>query len=693
MSLALTVWLAGNLITQAGDGELVKIDLGTQAKAYATHATDDDEFRIENAVDGSLGTHWVGEAHPLTQHPTNIVIAFSEPTVVARLVLVSEIFRDRLALKDFDVYAWAQNDWAGAAPLARVRGTREIRTVVDLPPARTTRLRIRILDNWREDHTYPRLQEIEVYRPASRVDVVELADGPVAGEKPSERVLLRRAMGEKIVYPAEPYDPNKGYLHYARACLDTLISEGTDRYGSVHSPMFASLLDLETRRIPADAPPPVPGQRTGDRAVRGGNLFHDVMTLQACDLVSRLTGDEKYRKAATAYLQFFLKNCPQRTGLFPWGEHAHWDFFAEAPGHPTHEFLGGVPRAFWDRLWTLNPDALGGQADGLINHVVNLETFDFNRHADVRNPLPNPRPGGMGFLDFPRHGGFYVHLWTHAYAKTGRRRYLEWSSGIIDHVWRSRDPKSGLPPGSTTTQRVETIAVESALSFAVSLLEASKRLPEGEARDRYRAVAEGFLDRILELPHRPAEGQFATSFPRGVEASKAEPSYGSPYRYGYGGGFSADDVLLILAAYRITRLGPQPIGASAPSERPLPLVADFEETDSRALRLAEGFADYYANHDPPPPWEIVRAHVYASIIGLFTDLYDLERKPAHLAQAERYAQMAVERLFWRGLFRGATSINHYEGDLMVGSLVYNLAWLHAVTSGAAGEVPPNYFHR
>ena len=91
------------------------------------------------------------------------------------------------------------------------------------------------------------------------------------------------------------------------------------------------------------------------------------------------------------------------------------------------------------------------------------------------------------------------------------------------------------------------------------------------------------------------------------------------------------------------------------------LVAAHRLTGDRPARqLAEDFARYYAQHEPPPPWEIVRAHTYASLIGLFADLYDVGRRPEHLAQAERHARMAVERLFWRGLFRGATSINHYE---------------------------------
>lgn len=649
-------------------GDLTRLELKERAKAFATHTAGADEFWIGYAIDGDLATHWVGEGHPLTEHPTSIVIEFQQPTTVARLVLVSEIFRDRLALKDLDVYAWADTNWAGAQPLARIRGARDERTVIDFAPVTTTRLRIRILDNWREDHTYPRLREMEVYSPLATTPGRRLTDAPIPDEKASERVLVRRAAGEKIVYPGEAYDPAKGYLHYVQACLNTLISEGTDRYGSVQSPMFASLLDIQTHRIPDDTPPPVPGQRSGDRAVRGGNLFHDVMMLQACDLVTKLTQDAKYEQAATAYLTFFLEQCPQRTGLFPWGEHAHWDFFREAPAHATHEFLGGVPAGFWDRVWALSPNALHGEARGLVNHVVDLDTFDFDRHADIRDPLPIPRPRGRGFLDFPRHAGFYINVWTAAYAKTGETCYLDWSRGMIDHSDRSCDPKSGLPPASTRTERTQTIAVELVLSLSVSLLEASQRLSAGPDRDRYESVAKAYLGRILELPHPAGRGQFLVSFRAGSARPELEITYSSPYRYEYGGGFTADSAVLLLAVYRLTG-------------------------DERALRLAEGCADYYAQHDPPPPWEIVRAHTYASILGLYTDLYDLRKRPEHLAQAERYGQLAIERLFWRGLFRGATSIDHYEGDLMVGNLVYNLAWLHALQSGSAVKVPPNYFNR
>jgi len=644
-----------------------KIDLASRAKIFASHATPGDEFKIENAIDGNPETKWVGEAHPLSFQPANIVIQFNEPQTVQRLVLLSTIFRDRLALKDFEVYAWVNTNWAGATPVAIVKGTTNVSTVVDFPPVKASRLRVRIRDTWREDHSYPRLHEIEVYASPPGTVAGVRKDSPIADEKGSERFVLRRALGEKYVAPGVKFDEAKGYLHYVRAFLDTMIAEGTDRYGKFHSPMFASLLDMETHRIPDDIPANIEGQRYSDRSLRGGNLMHDIMLLRACEWASELCGDSKYRNAATDYLKFFLSNCPQPTGLFPWGEHAYWDFFQEKPGHPTHEFLGGIPAAFWDSVWSLGPEAIRREADGLLNHVGDLESFHFDRHADLFKALPSPRPKNLGGMDFPRHGGFYISLWAFAYSKTSDPKYLEWCRRMIDHHWSARDRGTGILPSTTRGSQAGTATVESTLSLAVSLLESATLLPPGEVRERFVSAGKAYAESVLGLPHKLKEGKFLAGFPMKTDPGQ-KPDYSEPYRYGYGGGFTADNIGLILALHRLTG-------------------------DARSLRLAEDCASHYATHEPPPPHEIVRAHVYASILGLFTDLYALQRKPQHLAQAERYARLAIERLFHKGLFRGATSVDHYEGDLMVGNLAYNLLWLHAVKQNPGVWVAPNYFNR
>ena len=58
-------------VTAAED--LAKIDLARVAQVFASHATPGEEFKIDNAIDGDPATKWVGESHPLSFQPANIV--------------------------------------------------------------------------------------------------------------------------------------------------------------------------------------------------------------------------------------------------------------------------------------------------------------------------------------------------------------------------------------------------------------------------------------------------------------------------------------------------------------------------------------------------------------------------------------------------------------------------------------------
>ena len=146
------------------------------------------------------------------------------------------------------------------------------------------------------------------------------------------------------------------YYDAAVGCIDTLMRHGTDTYGSEHSPMFSSILDLKTRRMPSEPPSLLPLQRKWDRAFPGGNLHHDIFTLLAMYHVTEMTGERRYAAAADAYLEFFLRRCAKvGNGLFPCGEHAFWDFNKETLGGvPMQENLALVPREFWEHLWRIN---------------------------------------------------------------------------------------------------------------------------------------------------------------------------------------------------------------------------------------------------------------------------------------------------------------------------------------------------
>ena len=643
-----------------------KINLATEAKLTASHHT--TEWVVENAVDNISTTQWVGEDQPLTSQPTNIIIDFKSPKTVQRLVLVTAKAHDVFGLKDFEVYGWAKNGWAGQTPLAVVKNTNQERTIVDFDPVKTKSLRIRIRDTWYQN-IFPRLVEIEAYEALPGSKLVKLEDSPIPDEKKSEQMILDRAYGRVLHFPRTTFNPSLGYLYYTTTFADTMIAAGTDRYGAIKSPMFASLLDMESHRNPEDVPGHSPGQRYGDRSTKGGNLCQDVMLLQAMDNMTRMTGKEKYHQAVTDYLTFFLANCPHpNTGLFPWGEHAYWNFYEEKNTYNIHEFLGGVPYSFWERIWGINPKALINESNGLINHVKEFDNFYFDRHADITTPMPIPRSDKYGGLDFARHAGFYIHLWTFAYSKTKDPKYMAYAEKMFEHHWNLRSKTLGLPPN---TKGAKFASAASTLALSLSLLEAAQLLPQGDKmRERYETAAKTYMEGILRLPHKPASGQFLVTAP--MDAATPETAtggdYGESYKYGYGGGFSGDYAGLLVGIYRLSK-------------------------DQRALNLANDFADFYSKNNPPPITDPVYARVYSSIIGLFNDLYEIEHKPQYLQQAKRYAKYAIENLFYNGMFRGATNINHYEGDMMESCLTYNLVWLQALDKNLDIKIEPNYFTR
>lgn len=639
------------------------IDLA-DAEVAATHVSQDSP--AANMIDGDEATFWAGEGHDLTRLPTNIILTLVEPVAVGRLEVVTQVFKQRLRLTDLEVYARVGDGWA---LLGAATGNEEVTFSIKLKPAEVSQLRLRVLNTARPDRAWPRVNEVHLFPPDGDAVVLAREPASVPDESYGERVFLEQALGIRRVVERAEFDPDKGYLFYARSCVDTLIEKGTDRYGDTRSPMLISILDCETHEHPNAELPPIEGQRRGDRALFGGNLQHDVMLLSACGYLSDLTGGRKYGAAAREYLAAFMQHCTNTpTGLWPWGEHAHWNFYKEAPGHNTHEYLGAPPLEFWELAWGIDADAVLREADGLLNHVVNLKTFDYNRHADITKVLTDPRPEGMGFLDFPRHGGFYIQVWAFAYSKTKDGKYLDWCERMMDHHVAVRNADSGLIP-STSTRDANTCNVMTQLSLAVSMLESVPLLDDTPTARRCESLAKEYLEALAALPHRPEERLFVPDCPvsgpkNEEEANLVEPAFTAHY----GGTFLATDALLWTQAYRLTG-------------------------DDRYLELAEAIAGFYAEAEAIPEAEHTRAHIYGSLIDLMLDMHELVGGEEWLAAAERYARQGVEDLYGNGLFRGATNLWYYESELWVSTLVYALVRLHAVATETPVKVKPSYFHR
>ncbi|MFO8082107.1 MAG: hypothetical protein R6V07_17640 [Armatimonadota bacterium] len=612
------------------------------------HAGPADEL-----IDGDDETTWSSGGGDLSKVPANVFINLAEPVEVGQMEVIIPIHPEPeeypMRIVDMEIYARAGDGWA---MIGEIRGNdQQPRIMVDLVPSQVEQLRLRILPRSETVTSWCMINQIRLYPPAEGVDLVELSPTPIPETK-AEKIWVREALGLRPTAEKVEYDPETGYLGYVQNWFETMAEYGTDRYGEVHSPMFCSILEIETRTHPNMELPTVHGQRLHDRATYGGNLQHDVMAIMAARYVSEITGDDSYQRTADDYLQYFLDNCTDTpTGLWPWGEHAYWHFYDEQLVNPTHHLLCS-PLEFWELAYEMNPDAVIRECDGIINHIKDLDTFVYNRHANIMTPLPVPRPADLtetDTCDFANSGSRYLRLWSFAYSKTGDEKYLDWCNNLIDHLeWSRIDGDGPLPVLSNRSHRPlpDTPSWNNTMLNGMSMLEYAPLLGDTETAERFRTVGQEYIDLVAtqELPDPDRKPVFHSG--RAMGGGKAHWAQ----------------------VYRVTG-------------------------DEYYLDAARNIAMPYLNLEeiPEETWATMKAQSFGVPIDLLMDMYELEGDEKWLEAAERYAQLAIETLYYNGLFRAAPDLFYQDSQTGTATIIYALVRVHAATEGLDVDVPANVY--
>lgn len=434
------------------------------------------------------------------------------------------------------------------------------------------------------------------------------------------------------------------FLEIVRRYADTIIEYGRDMYGDRKSGLLLSALDRATLKPLEIRPAPPGGIRRGDRAglpwrrLAGANPQHDQNLLRVLYVLSDITGDKCYKEVANHELEWFFKNTQSPvTGLLPWGEHMCWDVLLDTPVSSgtdlIHEFAR--PWVLWDRSFKLVPEASRRFALGLWEHqVADHSTGAFDRHA------PYDRHGPRDGRDFPRHGGFYVHTWAHAYRHTKDETFLRAIESILARFERKRRGKDGLLHATIGPLDIET---------------AASLVPEPLA-SRLRRFAEIEDALILEDLYKEY-GQ-----PDGSLLLKPT------WQAGYAVGTTADWATFGLARY-------QQIKKQA--------FCDL------VIAVADAYLGALPDEDVDV-WPMSFGHIISAELAA----YRFTKQPVYLEQACRFARMAVE-VFWqdRPLPRASFKTGHYETITGADSLALALLDVHAVTNGLKVLVPANTIDR
>jgi len=439
-------------------------------------------------------------------------------------------------------------------------------------------------------------------------------EGPV-------RLLSTSAATKK----SAPATGDRAMLDLVRRYADTMIKHGRDRYGRVHSPLFASALDRKTPTPPTNPPPAPEGIREGDRTLSGGNPMHDENFYRVLYTLSEVTGDRRYAKAADDALRFFFTHCQsEATGLLAWGEHLGWDFQTEGvlAERDKHEFYR--PWALWDKSWTLAPEACRCFAGGLWeNQISDHATGNFSRHASF------VRHGPERDNEFPRHAGFYIATWAEAYARTRDANFLHAIEVLVNSFEQRRHPDGSFPSASS---HPDVLWWNSDLAWAVDVWSASANVPEPLASRMHQAALK-------------TDAAFQHHFERGLSELPSDL-----WAIGYGKSTTAADAMGCLERWRQTR-------------------------DENYRKLVLQAAEAYLAAEPPPN-AVLYPGVFGDVISLLVTSGQMTGESRFMDRADALAEQAI-RLFWNDgpLPRAATNLDHYEAITRADTLALALLQL------------------
>lgn len=472
---------------------------------------------------------------------------------------------------------------------------------------------------------------------------------------------------------------NAGWLAPVAATLDTLATHGTDRYGIVHSPVWMSILDVETLDSPRHPLPldeAVRVQRRGRRAPGGCNLFLDQAMLCAARRLAALTGDARHDEAARRYAKYYLEHfVDSQTGLLEWGPHnfvnCHEDAVQWLEGH-FHEIHAWMP--CWPILHECNPRVIEREIAGIWEWHCNHATAQFGRHPEH----------GAG-CSFAMTGGEFAAAFAFMHTITGDDAWRQRALRTARVHWAARNRETNLIPNQAEWEaRFDAEHGDTSISglWCGRLLTAAEMMRNEELLElavaelraflkyQWRGTGRGACARpwgLLKLDGTPVPGP-RLPVPPGMDPGQAPYQCWAPcgeldlwpsYMLGYE--FPQETALAYADALRLTGDPEMRDGALR--------WAELYAGDEAALR---GRGGTYAQH-------------YGMVISFFCEMARATNDRSHLDTAERYARQAADLLFTGKIFRGHPAKPYYEAADGVGFLCHALAQLH----GALHGIPPD----
>jgi hypothetical protein len=465
------------------------------------------------------------------------------------------------------------------------------------------------------------------------------------------------------------------YLSYVQNCLDRIVEYGTDRYGEIHSPIFVSILDVDSLKCPQN-PLPLDEQwrvtRRKRRNPAGANLLTDQQLLKTMRWLTLTTGEQKYLNAANAYMAYYLRNFIDEKGFIWWGWHRHYDVFKDKmDGHSgnPHE-IHAINSIDWPMLWQVDSTAVRKEIEAIWQwHVIDKSTGEINRHGD-----------GRAGCDFSMSAGAYIEAFIFMYVETNQQEWLDRAKFIANYYWQRRNKDTNLFPErpNAGSERFDGSSFVTAITgpYCHALLKAyeATKVPifRNQAETYLKAYAQFGFDQTsgrfwgaLKLDGKPVPGPrisegYGQYEPRGY-LDLWEP-YVAGYQYAV---YTAQNYVYAFQLTKEEFAYTTASGFARWIEKTPPGTNENKSTWYQSYSDSQGKKGTYAGK-------------YGRAISFFINMYVISGEDNYLEEACRLADTGIEKLYKNGLFRGHPAKPYYEAMDGVGYLLYALLQLDYV---------------
>ena len=486
---------------------------------------------------------------------------------------------------------------------------------------------------------------------------------------------------------------SSSYTDYVKEVLDNLIEYGTDRYGEVHTPMLVSIIDIDSLTCPKYPDSLDEYYRVTRRERRnpaGSNMLSDQPLLKVMRWYSNASGNNKYADFASDYERYVLENLIDKKGFVWWGWHRHYDVYKDQMnGHAgNHHEIHALFDIDWESLWTTNPTAVSNEIEAIWNwQVIDKETGEINRHGD-----------GKKGCDFTMSAGAIITSFAFIYSKTKDSIWLDRALLIANYNWKNRNLETNLLPerpnagterfdGSTFVTSIPGLYCYSLLR-AYDLTKHKKFLDQSLCfLDAYHSYGydndTGKFWGALRLDGTPIPGpRFFTDNIDSKEGYLANQPRGhldlwEPYVLGYQ--YAIYTAQAYVYAYHLSGNEDMLVAAHKFANWIISTPPGSRESVNTWYK---GYSDFMGTKG-------TYAGKYGRTISFMIHLYLLTGDNIYKQEAIKYANEAIDKLYYKGFLRGHPSKNYYEAIDGAGFLLYALLKLDFLLQDTKGAVEDN----